>query len=252
MNVPYDFGIHQDNKDSTKYVADIVQGGLGMPDRDYYLKADDAKLADDPGQVPGPRREDADAGRRQERRRQCQGRSSPSRPKSPRCSGPRSELRDPIKAYNKVELAELDKVAPGLRLERPSWTPPASAGKASYVIVSQPTYLKSFAELSANDPAGHLEGLSADAPDRRPTPASCRKAFVDERFDFYGTTLSGVTEMRAALEAWRRRGRSARRARRWASCTWPQYFPAERKARMEALVKNLLAAYKRASTSSTG
>ena len=46
VNVPYDFGIHQDNKDSTKYVADIYQSGLGMPDRDYYLKPDDAKLAD--------------------------------------------------------------------------------------------------------------------------------------------------------------------------------------------------------------
>ena len=45
VGVPFDFGIHQDNKDSTKYVADISQGGLGMPDRDYYLKADDAKLA---------------------------------------------------------------------------------------------------------------------------------------------------------------------------------------------------------------
>ena len=46
VRVPYDFGIHQDAKDSTKYVADIAQGGLGLPDRDYYLKADDAKLAD--------------------------------------------------------------------------------------------------------------------------------------------------------------------------------------------------------------
>src|SRR5437763_7224509 len=46
MNVPFDFGIHPDNRDSTRYVPDISQGGLGMPDRDYYLKADDAKLAD--------------------------------------------------------------------------------------------------------------------------------------------------------------------------------------------------------------
>ena len=43
---PVVFFIHQDAKDSTKYVADLYQAGLGMPDRDYYLKADDAKLAD--------------------------------------------------------------------------------------------------------------------------------------------------------------------------------------------------------------
>ena len=43
---PMDMGIHQDNKDSTKYVIDFVQSGLGMPDRDYYLKKDDAKMAE--------------------------------------------------------------------------------------------------------------------------------------------------------------------------------------------------------------
>jgi predicted metalloendopeptidase len=39
VTAPYTFGIHQDNKDSTKYVADLYQDGLGLPDRDYYLKA---------------------------------------------------------------------------------------------------------------------------------------------------------------------------------------------------------------------
>ena len=46
VNTPFVFYIHQDAKDSTKYVADLYQAGLGMPDRDYYLKQDDAKLAD--------------------------------------------------------------------------------------------------------------------------------------------------------------------------------------------------------------
>ncbi|KAK0329939.1 hypothetical protein LTR94_034759, partial [Friedmanniomyces endolithicus] len=46
VNVPFVFFIHQDAKDSTKYVADLYQAGLGMPDRDYYLKQDDAKLAE--------------------------------------------------------------------------------------------------------------------------------------------------------------------------------------------------------------
>src|SRR5471032_740408 len=46
FGAPYGFGVHQDNKDSTKYVADIGQDGLGLPDRDYYLSKHDAKLAD--------------------------------------------------------------------------------------------------------------------------------------------------------------------------------------------------------------
>src|SRR5262249_869476 len=43
-NAPVQIVVHQDNKDATKYVADLQQGGLGLPDRDYYLKDDDAKL----------------------------------------------------------------------------------------------------------------------------------------------------------------------------------------------------------------
>ncbi|MDO9194267.1 MAG: M13 family metallopeptidase N-terminal domain-containing protein, partial [Undibacterium sp.] len=46
VGAPFDIGIHQDNKDSTKYVLDVVQSGLGMPDRDYYLNNEDAKLKD--------------------------------------------------------------------------------------------------------------------------------------------------------------------------------------------------------------
>ena len=44
VSVPYVPYVHQDARDSTPYVFDLYQAGLGMPDRDYYLKKDDAKL----------------------------------------------------------------------------------------------------------------------------------------------------------------------------------------------------------------
>jgi putative endopeptidase len=54
------------------------------------------------------------------------------------------ELRDPIKAYNKVNLADMSKVAPGYDWN--SWLEATGIdGKAGYVIVSQPSYLKGFA-----------------------------------------------------------------------------------------------------------
>src|SRR5206468_8439518 len=48
VNAFFNFGSGQDFKDSTKEIAQAVQGGLGMPDRDYYTKSDDAskKLRD--------------------------------------------------------------------------------------------------------------------------------------------------------------------------------------------------------------
>src|SRR5262249_29482509 len=48
VNAFFNFGSSQDDKDSTREIAQAVQGGLGMPDRDYYTKTDDAskKLRD--------------------------------------------------------------------------------------------------------------------------------------------------------------------------------------------------------------
>src|SRR5262249_11157846 len=45
VNVPLVPFVHQDNKESTRYIGDFFQGGLGLPDRDYYLQ-DDAKFKD--------------------------------------------------------------------------------------------------------------------------------------------------------------------------------------------------------------
>ena len=42
---PYGLNVRQDARESTKYAVGISQSGLGLPDRDYYLKKDDAKLA---------------------------------------------------------------------------------------------------------------------------------------------------------------------------------------------------------------
>ena len=42
--LPFNIVVHQDNKDATQYIVDLQQSGLGLPDRDYYLKDDDAKL----------------------------------------------------------------------------------------------------------------------------------------------------------------------------------------------------------------
>jgi len=240
VNVPYDFGIHQDNKDSTKYVADISQGGLGMPDRDYYLKADDAKLADAKAKylahvektltMAGAKNAAADAKAIVDFETELA-----------KVQWTKVELRDPIKAYNKVELADMAKVAPNY-----DWNSylqaTGIAGKTTYVIVSQPTYLKGFAELSNKTSLdtwkAYLTMHLIDA-----YGSYLNKAFVDERFDFYGRTLSGVKEMEPR---WKRGVGAIERSQgeSLGKLYVAEYFPPARKARMEALVKNLLAAYK--------
>ncbi|MGO4477798.1 M13 family metallopeptidase [Massilia sp. 2TAF26] len=240
VNVPFDFGIHQDNKDSTKYVADIGQGGLAMPDRDYYLKDDDEKLAD------------AKAKYEQHVERTLALIGNPRavfdaksivgfETEIAKLQWTKVELRDPIKAYNKVGLADLDKLAPGYDWK--TWLDAAGlSGKTTYVIVGQPSYLKSFVELSNKTSLDTWKAyLSMHVADAYAGYLS--KAFVDERFGFYGKTLSGVEEIEPR---WKRGVGAIERSQGEAlgKLYVAQYFPPERKARMEALVKNLLAAYK--------
>ncbi len=240
VRVPYDFGIHQDAKDSTRYVADIAQGGLGLPDRDYYLKADDAKLADALAKyavhvekmlaLAGDKTAAADAKA-----------IVAFETELAKVQWTKVENRDPVKTYNKVELAKMAEVAPGF-----NWSAyldaAGIASKASYVVVSQPSYLKGFAEVSNKTSLEtwksylqlHLIEAYANF---------LSKPFVDERFAFYGTTLSGVKEMQPR---WKRAVGTVEGAmgESLGKLYVEKHFPAERKARMEVLVKNLLAAYK--------
>ena len=240
LDVPVVFYIHQDAKDSTKYVADLYQAGLGMPDRDYYLKTDDAKLAD----------ARAKYGQHVEKMLGMAGdKNAAANAKAilafeteiARAQWTKVENRDPVKTYNKVELAKLAELAPGFDWK--AWLDGAGiSGKTSYVIVSQPTYLKGFAELanktSLETWKAYLQMHMIDA-----YAAYLSKAFVDQRFAFYGTTLSGAPQNEPR---WKRGVGVVERS--LGEAVGKQYvkehFPAERKARMEKLVANLLAAYK--------
>jgi len=135
----------------------------------------------------------------------------------------------------------MDKVAPGFDWK--TWLDAAGlSGKTTYVIVGQPTYLKSFVDVSNKTSLDTWKAyLSLHLIESYGSFLS--KNFVDERFDFYGRTLSGVKEMEPR---WKRGVGAVERSQgeSLGKLYVAEYFPAERKARMEALVKNLLAAYK--------
>ena len=240
VNSPFGFYIHQDAKDSTRYVADLYQGGLGMPDRDYYLKQDDAKLADIRAKyqqhvekmlaLSGDQNAAANAKAVVELETELA-----------KVQWTKVENRDPIKTYNKVEVAKLAEVAPGFAWD--AWLAASGiAGKADYVIVSQPSYLKGMAEVLNRVPLEtwktylRLHTVNGYA-------SYLSKAFVDQRFAFFGTTLSGAPQLEPR---WKRGVSTIEGALGDAvgKLYVKEHFPAERKARMEVLVKNLLEAYR--------
>ncbi|MHA4868861.1 M13 family metallopeptidase [Duganella sp. PWIR1] len=237
--VPFSFAIHQDNKDSTKYVADLYQDGLSLPDRDYYLKKSDKKLADTLAKyeqhvakmltLAGNTNAAADAKAIVALETQIA-----------RLQWTKVALRDPVKAYNKVPLAKLPKLAPGF-----DWTTwlndTGIGGKVDYVIVSQPSFITGIDKLLNKTPLATWKAyfqwqvLHANA-------SYLAKDFAQENFAFYGKVLSGVNEQEPR---WKRavNATDAGLGEALGKLYVEQHFPAERKARMEALVKNLLAAF---------
>src|SRR5438094_9076006 len=108
----FEFGSGQDAKDSTREIAQAHQGGLGLPDRDYYTKTDNdskkkraayvehvAKMLTLLGEAPSKAADDAK-------------KIMALETSLAKASRTRVELRDPQKHYNKMSQADLQKLMP--------------------------------------------------------------------------------------------------------------------------------------------
>jgi putative endopeptidase len=239
IDAPYRPQVHQDARNSTRYVVDLAQSGLGLPDRDYYLKEDDAKLAE----MRSKYRAHVEklltlAG--QGASAQRTGDIVALETALARAQWTRVENRDPVKRYNPVEVEKLASVAPGYDWKR--YLAAADYdGKVGTIIVSQPSYLAGFAKLLDETP---LETWKAYFRWRVVEAFSpyLSKAFVDESFDFNGHILRGIPQNRPR---WERGLEMVQGSMGFAlgRIYVDRYFPPQSKARMDALVKNLLAAY---------
>src|SRR5580765_25681 len=185
---PFGGFVHQDNKDSTKYVVDLQQDGLGLPDRDYYLE-NDAKLK----QI-----REAYAKFIEKMLAMSGDKAAAGNAKAmlafetelARVQWTKVQLRDPIKGYNKESFGDLAKLAPGYDWK--SFLVAASIeGKTDYVIVGQPSYLTGMDKIIAKTPLATLKTYFRWQLLRN-YAKYLNKDFVDTRFAFYGTELRGV------------------------------------------------------------
>ena len=186
------FGSEQDAKNSAQVIAVTDQGGLGLPDRDYYVK-DDAKsqelrkaylghvqkMLELLGDKPEAAAAEAQAVMRIET---ALAQSSMTR----------VERRDPQKLYHKMTAAELETLAPSFPWH--SYFAKVGLTSLTDLNVASPNFFKALnSEVEKEDLASwktylrwHL--VSANA---RYLPA----AFVNADFDFHGKILSGAEQI---------------------------------------------------------
>ena len=232
---PFGAGVGQDDKDPENYAVSIYQGGLGLPDRDYYLSSD-AKLAE------------AKAAYQAHLAKMLSLAGEPNaeaRAKAivdfetqiAQVSWTRIDSRDATKTYNKMTTAELDRQAPGFDFA--TWLKDSGTPVDS-VIVAQPSAIAGIAKLVAAAPMQVLQDQllvrSLDSfADVLPS------AFDKENFAFYGTVLSGTPEQEPR---WKRGVEFTTDALTddVSKLYVAKYFPPETKAAALDLVHNLIAA----------
>jgi len=239
VGAPYGFGIAQDSKDSTHYAVILSQGGLGLPDRDYYLK-DDAKLKDAREKyLAHIEKMSAMAGERDAAANAAAILALET--SIARAQWTRVEQRDPVKTYNKTAIAELSTLMPGYDWQRYIQSA-GIGGKVESVIVRQPSYFGALSTLVGATPLPVWKAyfkwrvLSASAP-------YLSKQFVDESFAFSGGVLRGIPQNQPR---WKRGialldndlGEALGRL------YVQRFFPPAYKERMQVLVANLLEAYR--------
>ena len=221
-----------DDRNSEVYAFFMWQGGLSLPDRDYYSSATFAKARE--GYVTHMQRmfelkglsgQEA-KGRAQSVMRVEKGLAKASRS--------RTDLRDPVKNYNRVELDGLDEKYPHIS---PTAYLRDSGIPAKYLVLGQPEFFSSLdsllAEGSIEDWRGYLSWavLSGAAP-------FLHKEVEDESFDFFHRKLLGQKEPEPR---WKRAlgvidgmiGEAL------GSLYVAEYFPEEARRRAEELVQNL-------------
>ena len=233
--------IDTDSKDSTRYLVHLSQSGLGLPDESYYRDDQHASiLAAYPSHIA--RMFALAFGGAADEYAERAGRIVALETKLAAAHWDVVRRRDADLSYNLQTFAELPVTAPGF-----DWTGWISAlgiapGKVTELVVRQPDYLTSFAELwSGADPADWQDWARWRLIHGRAAVGT--RELVDEDFAFYGYTLSGTEQIR---DRWKRAvslveglmGDAVGRL------YVQHHFPPQARARMDTLVANLREAYR--------
>ena len=239
-NAGFGFRVAQDARNSTRYMGIFNQGGLGLPDRDYYLKDDAkskdlreayrahvAKVLELVGDAPEAAKAEADV---------VMGIET----KLAQASITRVENRDPQKTYNKKTLPALNAEAPGFDFSK--FLADMGASASTEVNVRQPAFFTAFASLARSAPPADWRTYLRWHATRAAAPF-LSKAFQDEDFAFNGKKLNGTPEQEPP---WRRVQAATDMA--LGEAVGPIYvaraFSPKAKERMQVLVENMRAALK--------
>ncbi len=196
-NSGFSLNVDQDAKKSDRMVVSLTQGGLSLPDRDYYLKTDAAsqkirdgyvdhltKMLQLAGEAPAAAQADAQ-------------RILSLETVFAKASRSRVELRDPNLNYNLLTVDSLARLAPAVNWQQ--LLPGIGIRGAKQVVVEQPGFLSAFSSELTSRPIADWKAYLRWKTINRIAPY-LSSAFVNQNFVF-SSTLTGARELQPR---WRR------------------------------------------------
>ncbi len=233
IGAAFGMGVQPDAKNSSVYALYLTQGGLGLPDRDYYLAEGFA-----------PQREQYLRHIAAQLRLLGDGESESRaaaeavlalETRLAKVSRTRTDLRDEEKNYHKLTRAGLEALAP--KLPWSAYFAAAGIAMPETVIVGQPEFFRELDRMASEVEEGHWLAylrwhlLSSLAEHLHSAPA-------DEAFRFYGTTLRGQPRPEPR---WQRTAKAVDGALGEAlgRLYVEKHFPPEAASRMSELITNL-------------
>jgi putative endopeptidase len=186
----FGFGSTQDSKNSTSVIGGAFQGGLGLPDRDYYTKTDPASAAIRTSYVAYMRKMFQLAGETQPQATTDADKVMSIETSLANASLTRVEQRDPVTTYNYRTPAQLATMTPHFDWNR--YFTDLGSPNVPAVDVQSPKFFAAVDNLIATVPISDLKAYLRWKVIRSSAPL-LSSAFVNEDFNF-SRTLSGAKE----------------------------------------------------------
>lgn len=234
---PFSYYVWADARNPDYNTLYLSQGGLGLPDRDYYFRDIEAfvEIRDKYRQYI----EDILSAAGHDNAADAAERIYALEEQLAGYHWTRAESRDAEATYNPLSQSEFDQLVG--EFDYGLYASQAGLGAASQVVVRMPSYFEGFAGVFAETDLATwqdymtLRTLNAYA-------SRLSSEFADLNFDFYQTTLQGVPEQQ---ERWKRAVQATNGVlgEVLGEEYVARYFPPEAKERMGELIDNLLAAF---------
>ena len=231
-------GVDADAKDSSIYAFQLGQGGLSLPDRDYYLQ--DNFASQRTAYLAHLEKMFAYLGDSQSDAHKNAATVLRLETEMAKASRSRVELRDPIKNYNKIKTAEL--IEGNAALPWQLYLSERGIEKIPYAVVGQPEYFQSLGKLLKAHPLEDWKTYLRWHILHDAAPFLHNEVEV-ENFNFFGKTLSGQPQQEPR---WKRAAKVIDReiGEALGQLYVEKYFTAQAKQRMAELVNNLREVFK--------